>query len=168
MSIKKRVLTSLEKLRPDLRKLLNMMYPEGYEEYLVKLENHKGESIFALPLETEDAIFLVKISSGTKLTAGLELEDDDEAEDGIEKDVDEFPDGEFEGEEGAEEEEDDSDGDGDDGDDGEDDDDDDDDDGGKKKKKAKKEKKPAKKEAKPAKAKKASKPAPAKKKKKKK
>jgi len=59
--IKKRVIKSLDNLAEDLRELLRRQYPNGYEANITRITNAKKEPIFVFPLETEDAIILVKV-----------------------------------------------------------------------------------------------------------
>ncbi len=58
---KKRVIKSLESLSGDLRELLRQQFPNGYEGSITRINNAKNEPIFVFPLETEDAIYLVKV-----------------------------------------------------------------------------------------------------------
>jgi hypothetical protein len=58
---KKRVIKSLESLSEDLRELLRQQYPNGYEASITRIKNAKNEPIFVFPLETEDAVYLVKV-----------------------------------------------------------------------------------------------------------
>lgn len=58
---KKRVIKSLENLGDDLQDLLKRQYPTGYEGSITRITNAKKEPIFVFPLETEDAIYLVKV-----------------------------------------------------------------------------------------------------------
>ena len=58
---KKRVIKSLESLSEDLRELLRQQFPNGYEASITRIKNAKNEPIFVFPLETEDAVYLVKV-----------------------------------------------------------------------------------------------------------
>ncbi len=58
---KKRVIKSLESLTEDLRELLSQQFPNGYEASITRISNAKNEPIFVFPLETEDAIYLIKV-----------------------------------------------------------------------------------------------------------
>ena len=58
---KKRVIKSLESLSEDLRELLRQQFPNGYESSITRISNAKNEPIFVFPLETDDAIYLVKV-----------------------------------------------------------------------------------------------------------
>ncbi len=58
---KKRVIKSLENLSEDLRELIQHQYPTGYQSSIQRISNAKNEPIFVFPLETEDAVYLVKV-----------------------------------------------------------------------------------------------------------
>ncbi|MCU0357468.1 MAG: hypothetical protein MUE95_07795 [Cyclobacteriaceae bacterium] len=66
---KKRVIKSLENLSEDLLDLLKKQYPTGYEGSITRITNAKKEPIFVFPLETDDAIYLVKVPA-TKNSEG--------------------------------------------------------------------------------------------------
>lgn len=59
---KKRVIKSLENLDSELKALLKKRYPDGFEGHLIRLQNAKKEPFFAVPLDTLDTIYLVKIA----------------------------------------------------------------------------------------------------------
>jgi hypothetical protein len=77
---KKRVIKSLENLTEDLKELLRDQYPSGYEGSITRITNAKKEPIFVFPLETEDAIYLVKVPAIKNSDGGYDVEkkDDDE------------------------------------------------------------------------------------------
>jgi hypothetical protein len=58
---KKRLIKSLESLSEDLKDLLREQYPNGYEASITRITNAKREPIFVFPLETDDAVYLVKV-----------------------------------------------------------------------------------------------------------
>jgi len=89
---KKRIIKSLENLSDDLKDLLKDLYPNGYESSITRITNAKKEPIFVFPLETEDAIYLVKVPATKNSDGGYDVEteenqgdpeagDDDAAED---------------------------------------------------------------------------------------
>ena len=61
---KKRIIKSYEKLAPDLQDQLNEIYPYGYSNQLIRLTNSQGENYFAVPLETDDTVYMVKVHIG--------------------------------------------------------------------------------------------------------
>jgi hypothetical protein len=58
---KKRVIKSLDTLGEDLIELLKRQYPNGYEGNITRIATPKKEPMFVFPLETDDAIYLVKV-----------------------------------------------------------------------------------------------------------
>lgn len=66
---KKRVIKSLETLSEDLKELLKKQYPNGFEASITRIINAKKEHIFVFPLETDDAIYLIKVPA-TKNSEG--------------------------------------------------------------------------------------------------
>jgi hypothetical protein len=66
---KKRVIKSLENLPEDLRELIREQHPNGYESSISRITNAKKEPIFVFPLETEDAVYLIKVPA-TKNSEG--------------------------------------------------------------------------------------------------
>jgi len=66
---KKRIIKSLENLSEDLREIMRDQYPTGYESSITRITNAKREPIFVFPLETDDAVYLVKVPA-TKNSEG--------------------------------------------------------------------------------------------------
>ena len=62
----------------ELLMQLNDQYPMGFNEHLLRFTNAKGEQVSALPFETEDIYYLVKVnhSGGYHI-----LDEDDQIED---------------------------------------------------------------------------------------
>jgi hypothetical protein len=58
---KKRIIKSLENLTDDIRNTIRDQYPNGYESSITRITNAKKEPIFVFPLETDDAVILVKV-----------------------------------------------------------------------------------------------------------
>jgi hypothetical protein len=77
---KKRVIKSLENLTDDLKELLREQYPAGYEGSITRIMNAKKEPIFVFPLETEDAIYLVKVPAVKNSDGGYDVEKKEEEE----------------------------------------------------------------------------------------
>ncbi len=96
---KKRVIKSLENLSEDLRGLLKEQYPNGYEASITRISNGKKEPIFVFPLETDDAVFLIKVPVTKNSDGGYDVESGAKQEfDGSEDDDVKTPpsDGDFE------------------------------------------------------------------------
>ncbi len=71
---KKRVIKSLENLSENLRELMREQYPNGYEASISRITNAKKEPIFVFPLETDDAVFLVKVPTTKNSDGGYDVE----------------------------------------------------------------------------------------------
>jgi len=71
---KKRVIKSLENLSEELLELLDEQYPNGYESSITRITNAKNEPIFVFPLETEDAVYLVKVPATKNSSGGYDVD----------------------------------------------------------------------------------------------
>ena len=71
---KKRVIKSLENLSEELRDLIKDQHPNGYESSITRIMNAKKEPIFVFPLETDDAIYLVKVPATKNSDGGYDVE----------------------------------------------------------------------------------------------
>src|SRR5690606_4641169 len=74
-SNKPRVITAFEKLSKELQEQIKLENPEGFSENLITFNNKDGDKISALRFETDDKIYLVKMS---KIVAEQLIEDDDD------------------------------------------------------------------------------------------
>lgn len=61
----------------DIIVRLKEQFPYGYHEHLLRFNNAKGELISALPYETDDAFYLVRMS----VDGGYSFIDEDDFED---------------------------------------------------------------------------------------
>jgi hypothetical protein len=93
---KKRVIKSLDTLTDDLRELMRQQFPNGYESSITRITNAKNEPIFVFPLETEDAVYLVKVPATRNsegeyaVESGKKQEFDSQEEEGFEAATEEF------------------------------------------------------------------------------
>lgn len=87
---KKRVIKSLDNLTEELRDLLRKQYPNGYEANISRITNAKKEPIFVFPLETEDAIILVKVPATKNSEGEYDVESTPEEEFDNSNDDDDF------------------------------------------------------------------------------
>lgn len=76
---KKRSIVSYDKLTAEQKKELLKSFPDGYRSFVTQIKTPAGESLEALIWETEEVIYLVKISN--TMTNALNLDDDDEDDD---------------------------------------------------------------------------------------
>lgn len=76
----KRIIIDHKKLTPDLAARLLAAYPEGYgDEDLIAFKNARGEWVEAVELQTEEALYLVKINKSlSNLLSSFNVEDMDE------------------------------------------------------------------------------------------
>jgi len=75
---KKRIIKDYNQMPPEILVQLKNQYPHGYQEYVLRFNNAKGELISALPFETDEIFYLVKIdtSGGYHIVDEEDLVDD--------------------------------------------------------------------------------------------
>lgn len=71
---KKRLIKSLDTLSDELKELIKRQYPNGYESNITRIVSPKKEQLFVFPLETEDAIYLVKVPVTKNSDGGYDME----------------------------------------------------------------------------------------------
>lgn len=82
MSVNKlRVITDFEKLSVELQEQIKLVYPEGYSQHLIRFTNKNDERVSALRFETDDKIYMVRMSAA--LAEEIVSNDDDFDEDGV-------------------------------------------------------------------------------------
>jgi hypothetical protein len=90
---KKRRIVDYSNVPEDILNMMGDLYPNGYERDVIKFPNAKGELISAVRVETDDTIFLIKVSSQLKqMFDDLEIDEIDlsnEADDDASNDDDE-------------------------------------------------------------------------------
>ncbi|MFA5574887.1 MAG: hypothetical protein WC994_07525 [Brumimicrobium sp.] len=102
MTNKPKLLMDYAKLDNKVKQQIKLEYPEGFEDNLIKFKNKEGDTVSALPFETDQIYYLIRMTI-TQAQAIIE-DDDDYDEDGFlrEEIREEYEDdfgGEFEGEE---------------------------------------------------------------------
>ncbi|UXP31658.1 hypothetical protein N6H18_15015 [Reichenbachiella agarivorans] len=75
---KLKVTKEYEKLSDDLKEQLKLVYPGGYSRHLIKYTNKDGINVSALRFETDDKIYLIRMSI---LEAERIVEEDDDFDD---------------------------------------------------------------------------------------
>jgi len=78
MSDKPRVIKDYEKVDETIIEQIKLAYPYGFEKHLMKFKNAAGQFVSALPFETEDRYYLIRM---TKAEAVEIIEDDDDYDD---------------------------------------------------------------------------------------
>lgn len=72
----KKIIVDYKKLNNNILDLLVTKYPDGYEdEHIIKFKNAKNEIVECVEVETEDTLYLVKVSK--RLVSAMEDYDDD-------------------------------------------------------------------------------------------
>ncbi len=72
---KPRVIKDYDKLDPEIQEKIKLEYASGYSENLIYFTNKDGKRVSALPFETEDKYYLVRM---TVYEAEKIIEDDDD------------------------------------------------------------------------------------------
>ena len=72
---KPRVIKDYDKLDPSIQEQIKLEYPSGYSENLIYFTNKDGKRVSALPFETEDKYYLVRM---TVYEAERIIEEDDD------------------------------------------------------------------------------------------
>jgi hypothetical protein len=81
---KPRIIKDFEKLDVAIQEQIKLLYPKGFTDSLITFSNKEGRLISALPFETDDHYYLVKM---TAFEAQQIVDDDsDYDEDGVLKD----------------------------------------------------------------------------------
>tara|TARA_R110001583_G_scaffold47611_2_gene149064 strand:- start:13559 stop:13876 length:318 start_codon:yes stop_codon:yes gene_type:complete len=70
---KPKVIQNYEKLSTVIKEQIKLHYLEGFSEHLIEFTNPKGELVSALPFETEEKIYMVRMS----VRKAMELVDQD-------------------------------------------------------------------------------------------
>lgn len=80
MKNKPRVVKDYEKVGDDVIEQIKLEYPYGFEKYLITFKNAKNEFVSALPFETEDRYYLIRMTRDE--ARDIILEDEDYDDDG--------------------------------------------------------------------------------------
>lgn len=77
--IKKRMILDYKNVPDEVLQLLAEKYPHGYQKAIIKYKNAKGETVSAVPIETDEISYLVKVSIQLKnMVANVDLDDFDD------------------------------------------------------------------------------------------
>jgi hypothetical protein len=74
---KKRIIKDYDQMPQDVLHKLKEQFPFGYHEHLLRFNNAKGEMISALPFETDDVFYLVRMN----VDGGYHIIEDDDFDD---------------------------------------------------------------------------------------
>lgn len=87
---KKNLIVSYKNLSDELKQRFKEAYPEGYSDYLQRFEKPNGDTIFVVPMETEDTVYMIKFDVKIDTTITDADDDKDYYDEEIEKADDEF------------------------------------------------------------------------------
>lgn len=77
---KPRVVTAFEKVDSSIQEQIKLEYPYGFSQHLISFKNKDGETVSALRYESEDKIYLLKMS--VRMAEQIIEDDDDYDDDG--------------------------------------------------------------------------------------
>lgn len=78
---KPRVIQDYEKLSKEIKEQIKLYYPDGYSDHLITFKNAQDETVSALPFETDEKVYMVRMS--VRKAQQLVDEDNDYDEDGV-------------------------------------------------------------------------------------
>ncbi len=76
---KPRLVKDYEKLTEEIRDQIKLRYPEGFIHHLISFTDKEGASVSAIPLETDDIYYLVRM---TKQEAATIIEEEEDYNEG--------------------------------------------------------------------------------------
>lgn len=94
---KKRLVTSIHNLSPELQEAVKAFYPLGFSEAMIRIDKPNGDFFYAVPYETDEVAYLVKID--VKIDDVVDDEDDKDYFDDDLKGADEIQDEAMHGDE---------------------------------------------------------------------
>ena len=77
---KLRVIKHYDKLSQETQEQIKLVFPEGYSQHLIEFKDKEGNIISGLPFETDEKIYMIKMS--VKMAKQIILDDDDYDDDG--------------------------------------------------------------------------------------
>jgi hypothetical protein len=75
-----RVTLGYEKLSEELQEQIKLVYPDGFSEHLILYVNKEGKKVSALRFETDEKVYLIRMSESEAMR--IIEEDDDYDDDG--------------------------------------------------------------------------------------
>lgn len=98
---RKHIVTSFHNLTPEMQEAVKGKYPLGFTEAMMRVEKPNGDFFYAVPFDTEEIAYLVKID--VKIDDSAPDEDDKDYYDDEIKGADEIQDNGSETEDGDDE-----------------------------------------------------------------
>jgi hypothetical protein len=81
---KLRVIQDFEKVSTEIQEQIKLVFPDGFSQHLIEFKNKNNETVFALPFETDDKIYMIRMSFRKAIQ--IIKDDSDYDDDGILKD----------------------------------------------------------------------------------
>ncbi|MHA7109781.1 hypothetical protein [Sunxiuqinia elliptica] len=81
---KPRVIKDFEKLDNSIQEQIKLVHPEGFSQHLITFTNKDGMLVSALPFETDEKYYLVRMT--TQQAEDIISDDDDYDDEGVLKD----------------------------------------------------------------------------------
>ncbi|HOZ29779.1 MAG TPA: hypothetical protein PLL66_02580 [Bacteroidales bacterium] len=78
---KPRVIQDFDKLSKDLQEQIKLTYPNGFSQHLIQFTNKEGKLVSALPFETDEKYYLLRMT--TQEAKDIIFADEDYDDDGI-------------------------------------------------------------------------------------
>lgn len=75
-STKKRLVTNIHNLTAEQQDELKNLYPKGFSDVMMRIDKPNGDFFYAVPYETADTYYLVKIDVKIDDTADAGADDD--------------------------------------------------------------------------------------------
>ncbi|RMF32452.1 MAG: hypothetical protein D6765_00330 [Bacteroidetes bacterium] len=75
---KPRIVKDYEKLPPEIQEQLKLAYPFGFSKHLISYKNKEGKNVSALPFETDEVYYLVRMTQNEARQIIADDEDFDE------------------------------------------------------------------------------------------
>ena len=72
---KKHIVTSFHNLAPELQEAVKQKYPLGFTEAMMRVDKPNGDFFYAVPFDTDEIAYMVKID--VKIDDNAQEEDDD-------------------------------------------------------------------------------------------
>ncbi len=81
---KLRVIQDYDKLSQEIQEQVKLVFPEGYSQHLIQFKNKDGDKVTALPFETFDKVYMIRMSV---LKANQIISDDDDDDGNLKEDL---------------------------------------------------------------------------------
>ncbi|MFC2086880.1 hypothetical protein ACFLSA_01785 [Bacteroidota bacterium] len=62
MTTKKRIIISYDKLPSEVIEAINIKYPDGFENHVIKVNKSANEYFYAITIDTNETSYLVKVN----------------------------------------------------------------------------------------------------------